>query len=222
MGTRAVEPPRLLPQKSGLARLRRNPPGAVSPETAPTPGKSPAGARLGTWTVAHQTGPAAWPSPAQLAAAALAENPDARDEKFSDQLYNAEADISWLLTEHFAALREKASTHFERNLKVLTESVAKDVELAVKQHNELKDDLRKRDIRNSRMSGLTPDGRRPSQERTPSKDEVAAISRAASGAGGGAIVGAWRKAATVAPAATPQPPPAESSPVVPVADEGAG
>ena len=52
-------------------RLRRNPPGAVSPETAPTPGKSPAGARLGTWTVAHQTGPAAWPSPAQLAAAAL-------------------------------------------------------------------------------------------------------------------------------------------------------
>ena len=41
----------------------------------------------------------------------------------------------------------ESSTHFERNLKVLTESVAKDVELAVKQHNELKDDLRKRDIR---------------------------------------------------------------------------
>ena len=224
MGTRAVEPPRLLPQKSGLARLRRNPPGSVSPETAPTPSaSSPASTRLGTWTVAHQTGPAAWPSPAQLAAAALAENPDARDEKFSDQLYNAEADISCLLTEHFAALREKASTHFERNLKVLTESVAKDVELAVKQHNELKDDLRKRDIRNSRMTGLTPDGRRPSQEQTPSKDEVAAINRAASGAdsGGGAIVGAWRKAATVAPAATPQPPPAESSPVVPV-DPGEG
>ena len=70
------------------------------------------------------------------------------------------------------------------------------------------------------MTGLTPDGRRPSQEQTPSKDEVAAINRADSG--GGAIVGAWRKAATVAPAATPQPPPAESSPVVPVADEGEG
>ena len=92
------------------------------------------------------------------------------------------------------------------------------------QHNALKDDLRKRDIRNSRMTGLTPDGRRPSQEQTPSKDEEAAINRAASGkdSGGGAIVGAWRKAATVAPAATPQPPPAESSPVVPVADEGEG